>query len=140
MEVRVEGLQRLHLRGAAHARGLDHPAAGAARDLLAVRRALVAVQLQDREPDPVRRLGDLVERRVDENTDQLGAAAQLGRDCSAASSAQTRGLPGQKTIPTAQAPSSTARWASAGSVSPQILTFVTRTMVARRYGSGNGSS
>src|SRR5215207_4424428 len=44
---------------------------------------------------------------------------------SASSTAQARGLPGQKIIPSAQAPSSATRRASAGSATPQIFTRVT---------------
>ncbi len=43
---------------------------------------------------------------------------------SACSSVHTRGLPGQKIIPSAQAPRPAARWASSSAVIPQILTRV----------------
>ena len=51
--VGVEGAEGAHLRGVAHARGLDHAGAGAASRLAAVGRALVAVQLEQREPAAV---------------------------------------------------------------------------------------
>ena len=79
--------------------------AGAARDLGAERRALVAVELDQREPQRVGGLRDLVERRVDEHADESrrgGAArrAMPGRVVGVAA----RGEPGQRIIPTAQAP------------------------------------
>ena len=79
----------------------------------AERGALVAVQLQHRQPDRLGRARDLVERRVDEHADELDAGGAARRRSAAASrSAQRRGEPGQKIIPIAQAPSSTASSAS----------------------------
>jgi hypothetical protein len=80
VEVRVERPQRLHLGGVAHASGLYDLAAGAAGRLLAIRRTLVPVKLEQREAAQVRRGGHLVERRVHEHSCQLHAAVQLRAD------------------------------------------------------------
>jgi hypothetical protein len=76
----VVDAERLDLRGVVHPRGLDHPAAGPAGGLLAVRRTLVAVQLEQREAAEVGRRGDLVERRVHEHAGQLDAPVELRAD------------------------------------------------------------
>ena len=64
----------------AHADGLDDLRAGAARDLAAERRALVAVQLDHREPEDVGELDDALEALVDEHADELHRAPHGARD------------------------------------------------------------
>ena len=80
VEVGVEALEVLEVRRARDPDRLDHLGAGAARDLGAERRALVAVELDVGEVQRLRGLGDLVEARVDEHADELGAAPQRLRD------------------------------------------------------------
>ena len=80
VEVGAKGLRRLDVGAAAHPQRLDHLAAGAPRHLAAEVRALVAVQLQDRQRLVLGRPGDLVEGRVDEHADDLDLAPQLGAD------------------------------------------------------------
>ena len=72
VEVGVEGRQRLEVGAGAHARRLDDLRAGAPRDLGAVRRALVAVELDHAEADAVGDGRDLVQRRVDEHPGDEG--------------------------------------------------------------------
>ena len=80
VEVGLEGAQVADVGAPGDARGLDHLRAGAARGLGAVDGPLVAVELQQREPERVGGLGDLVEMRVDEHAGDLGAAVQRGAD------------------------------------------------------------
>ena len=110
------------VKAPSHRRRLDHARAGAPRDLGAERRALVAVQLHERQADRSASSVISLERRVDEDAGELDAAAQRGADrlglgerCSAARDC------GAKTIPTAHAPSSAASTASSRRVTPQIL-------------------
>ena len=80
VEVGVEDGERLEVGTAAHADRLDHLAAGSPRGLGAERRALVAVELDHRQPDRVRGPGQLIERRVDEHADDLGPPLDRGGD------------------------------------------------------------
>ena len=123
MEIGRERPERLHLRGVAHACGLHDLAAGAAGRLAAVGGPLVAVQLEQAEVTAVGQLRHLVERGVHEHPGEDGAPVELGSDQLRLLRGQARGL-GQKIIPSAQAPRSTARRASAGPVIPQIFTRV----------------
>ncbi len=76
VEVGREGAQPVHRRGVADTHRLHHPAAGAARSLAAVGRALVAVQLQQAERAAVGQSGHLVQGRVHEHAGHLGLAPQ----------------------------------------------------------------
>jgi hypothetical protein len=76
----MEGLQRLQVGPRADLDRLDHPAPGPPGGLGAVRRALVAVQLQHGQPNLVGHPGDPVEGRVDEHPRQLHPAAQRRGD------------------------------------------------------------
>ena len=59
VEVDVVALEVAHVAGARHLRGLDHARAGPARHLAAERRALVAVQLHERQPEILARPHDI---------------------------------------------------------------------------------
>ena len=72
----MEGLELPDSRRVLHTRGLDHPATGSARHLAAVGGALLAVELNQREPEPVRGSGHLVERLVHEHPGELGPPPQ----------------------------------------------------------------
>ena len=63
-----------------HGRGLDRARAGAPSDLRAERRALLPVQLHEREPDELADAHDLLERRVDEHAGDFGAPSAVGLD------------------------------------------------------------
>ncbi len=80
----MEALEVAEVRGVGDADRLDHLGAGAAGDLGAERRSLVAVQLHVREVEGVGGVRDLVEARVDEHADRLDPAPQrrgdAGRD------------------------------------------------------------
>ena len=80
MEVGVKPAQVVHLRRVVHVRGLHDLGAGAPRGLAAVGRALVPVQLQQREAAAVGGRGHIVERRVHEHPGQLEPAVQLATD------------------------------------------------------------
>ena len=71
--------QRLHVGPAAHPRRLDHAAAGPPGRLGAVRRSLVAVELEHGQADAVGGRGDVIERRVDEHARDLGPALDAPR-------------------------------------------------------------
>ena len=96
-------------RRAAHPLGPDHAAAGAPRRLGAVGRALVAVELEHRQPDRAAVVGDLVERLVDEHADELDAPLERRGDLAAVSASTRRGpARPRSSCPSAQAPSSAA--------------------------------
>src|SRR3954454_4923065 len=80
VEVGTEGLEPADRGRVLDPRSLDHPAARAAGGLTAVRGAFVAVELQQRQADPVRGQRDLVEGGVHEHTDDLGLSPELGAD------------------------------------------------------------
>ncbi len=116
------GAQRLDVGAAAHARGLDHLAAGAARRLGAERRPLVAVQLEHRQPDRVGGARDLVERRVDEHADDLDPALQRRRDLGAAATlAAPRASAARRSARSPTRRRRAASWASSSGVMPQNL-------------------
>ena len=123
MEVGVEGGQRLDVGAAAHARGLDHPAAGAPgrprRRTPGPRRRAAGCIVR---PIVVGGAGDLVERRVDEHAGDLDVAPVSGGDLGGhARVRQRRGDPGHRIIPIAQAPAATASSASSGIGDPAEL-------------------
>ena len=125
VEVGPECAQRLHLRGVAHARRLDHAAAGAARRLLAVGRPLVAVELEQREAAHVGRLGHLVERRVHEHARPArpaGAAAR--RSPRPARSGRRAGCRARRSCRAPRRRGPPPGWASSSDVMPQIFTRV----------------
>ena len=78
--VGVERRQRLDVRAAAHPDRLHDLAAGTARRLGTVGGTLVAVQLQHRQADRVGRLGDVIERGVDEYAGDLDPPLDSGGD------------------------------------------------------------
>ena len=83
------------------------------------------MELEQGEAADVGGRGHLIERRVHEHAGELDAPVQLRPDrLGLLQACSTRGLPGQKIIPSAQAPRSAARWASSRAVIPQILTRV----------------
>ena len=136
VEVGAEALQVVHLGGVAHARGLHHLGAGAPGGLAAVGRPLVAVQLEHasggsgRPCRPPRRAWRSRTRRP-----ARAAGAARRRSARPSSSAQARGLLGPEDHARApRRPSSATRRASAGSLTPQILTRVTPAMVAGASG------
>ena len=80
VEVGVEALDLADVGARADPVRLDHAGAGALGDRVAERRPLVSVQLHVREPDPLDRVRDLVERRVHEHPHELEPPPHRARD------------------------------------------------------------
>jgi hypothetical protein len=80
VKVGVERRQRLDVRAAADAAGLDHLAARAPADFGAEGGTLVAVQLDHRQTDRLRRPRHEAQRRVDEHPDDLETPLEARRD------------------------------------------------------------
>ena len=84
VEVDAEGTRKVDVRRAPDPDRLDDRAAGPPSDLVAERKALVAVELHHREVLVLDRPGDLVNRLIDEDANDLELApksrADLGRD------------------------------------------------------------
>ena len=94
VEVDVKALDVAYVSRAGHLRRLDHPRPGAARRLGAEGGTLVAVELEQAEPDVIAGGDDLPQRCVDEHAADLDVA-DAARPRSAAPRAveQRRGLP-----------------------------------------------
>ena len=80
MKVGVEALHVAHLADRGYLRRLYHPRAGAVPRFCAVRRPLVAVQLQQRQPEFLADAHNLVQRLVDEHPAHLHLATQRSGD------------------------------------------------------------